>query len=44
MAATVRSIEPKKCDEIELGYYQDEKITAKELGFMLTSSSVVSGY
>lgn len=44
MAATVRSIEPKKCDEIELGYYQDEKITAKELGFMLTSASVVSGY
>lgn len=42
MAATVRSIEPKQCDEIELGYYQDEKITAKELGFLITST--VSGY
>ncbi len=42
MAATVRSIEPKQCDEIELGYYQDEKITAKELGFLITTT--VSGY
>jgi hypothetical protein len=42
MAATVRSIEPKQCDEIELGYYQDEKITAKELAFLITTT--VSGY
>lgn len=42
MAATVRSIEPKQCDEIELGYYQDEKITAKELGYLITTT--VSGY
>ena len=42
MAATVRSIEPKQCDEIELGYYQDEKVTAKELAFLITGTS--SGY
>ena len=37
MVAERHPFDPKtKSEEIELGYYQDEKITAKNLGFLLT--------
>lgn len=36
MAAEIHMDTKKKADEVELGYYQDEKITASDLGFLLT--------
>ena len=37
MIAERHPFDPKtKSEEIELGYYQDEKITAKNLGFLMT--------
>lgn len=36
MTAEVFDDPKKKCEEIQLGYYQDEKITASALGFLLT--------
>jgi len=36
MQATVYQLERSKAEEVELGYYQDEKITASTLGFLIT--------
>lgn len=36
MAAEIHVDSKKKADEVELGYYQDEKITSSELGFLIT--------
>ena len=36
MQAAVYQLERSKAEEVELGYYQDEKITAKTLGFLIT--------
>jgi len=39
MQAEVRQIPAAKAEEVELGYYQDEKITGSTLGFIVTSVS-----
>ena len=36
MQAEVHDVRIKKREEVELGYYQDEKITAPTLGFLIT--------
>lgn len=37
MGAEVYQLPRAKAEEVELGYYQDEKITSSELGFLLTN-------
>ena len=35
MAATLFQLERAKAEQVELAYYQDEKVTASDLGYLL---------